>query len=52
LFWHVLIRYPGKADCFHKVTKQFGLARRSGTFSKIPGVRSTKGFWSALAEFA
>jgi len=24
-FWHVLIRYPAKADNIYKVTKQFGL---------------------------
>ena len=34
LFWHVLARCPVKVDYFHKDTKQFGLARRSGTFSK------------------
>ena len=30
--------------------EQFGLARRSGTFPKRPGVRSTKGFWVSFAE--
>jgi len=38
LFGHVLIRYPAKADCSYKVTKQFGLARRSGTFLLDAGV--------------
>ena len=41
LFWHVLIRYPAKADHFNKVTKQFGLALHSGTFLLDAGVRST-----------
>jgi len=38
LFGHVLIRYPAKADYMYKVTKQFGLARRSGTFLLDAGV--------------
>ena len=52
-FGHVLIRYPAKADFLYKESKQFGLARRSGTFLLDAGVakqRADKS--SALAECA
>jgi hypothetical protein len=46
-----LIQYPAKADYMFKDTKQFGLARHSGTFLLDAGVakqRADKS--SALAE--
>jgi hypothetical protein len=53
MFGHVLIRYPAKAEKMYENTKQFDLARRSGTFlldAEVAKQRADKS--SALAECA